>query len=112
MAESFQQTVERAFWLRKESDRLDKEATELLDGLGDLQIRNYPAGDFILQVTRTKRFDPVTARKNLTAQEFKQISKMTPNATLAKAVLGEDYNKTQKDYGLTRKIVRVEDLEG
>lgn len=107
----FSQTVAQAYRLGKEIKALEEERETLLGSLGDLSERNYPAGDFILQVTRTKRFDEATAKRNLTADAFATILKLKPDSTLAKAILGDEYGKTQREYGWTKKIIRVEDSE-
>jgi len=108
---NFSQTVAHAYRLGKEIKALEEERENLLGSLGDLSERNYPAGDFILQVTRTKRFDEATAKRNLTSDEFTRILKLKPDSTLAKAILGDEYARTQREYGWTKKIVRVEDAE-
>jgi len=107
----FAKTVAQIARLRDEQKAIDERIEELYGTLGDLEVRNYPAGDFILQVTRTVRFDEATAKRNLTAEQFKSILKLKPDSTLAKAVLDDDYSLTQRSYGLTRKIVRVDDAE-
>jgi|SRR5665647_72282 len=108
---NFSQTVAQAYRLGKEIKALEEERENLLGSLGDLSERDYPAGDYILRVTRTKRFDEATAKRNLTPDEFTAIMKLKPDSTLAKAILGGEYGKTQREYGWTRKIVRIEDAE-
>lgn len=108
----FIEKVRNAYLLRKESDRLKALADELLDSLGELGSKDYPAGRFILKVTPTRRFDPGTAKRNLTADEFESIHERVPTSAAAKRALGDErYAATQKVYGQTRKIVPVEDEE-
>jgi hypothetical protein len=110
--EGFADKIKRAYWLRQQAASLTAEADEILDGLGELPTGKYPAGEFIFQVTPTVRFDASTAQRHLSPDEFESILKRTPNAALAKALLGEDrYKATQKVYGQTRKIIPVTDEE-
>lgn len=62
-------------------------------GAFEFPIHNYLAGDFIIKVTETRRFDPVTARKVLSDKEFKAILKTKPDAALTKAVLSPEVYK-------------------
>lgn len=110
--DEFTRKVNRAKWLKIQAASLIEEADEILDSLGDLPVGQYPAGKWILQLTPTVRFDAATASRNLTKKQFDSILKPTPNAALAKALLGDDYKKTQKTYGVTRKIISVDDEEG
>lgn len=105
------EVVKRAALLRAQAKALETEANDLLDSLGDLPIRDYPAGDYILKVQTNKRFDPATAKKNLTDAQYQSILKATPNAALAKAVLDDQYALTQKEYDPKRTIVAVTDLD-
>lgn len=107
----FATTVLQAHRVKNEIKALEEKYDQLLNSLGDLEERNYPAGDFILQVTPTLRFEAATARRNLTPDEFNSILELTPSSTKAKKMLGERYSATQRRYGITRKIVRVEDVE-
>jgi hypothetical protein len=108
--DTFEEKIKRARWLRAQAVSLANEADELLDSLGDLAYGTYPAGRYALQVTPTLRFDAATASRNLTKDEFKSILQEKPDATLAKAVLGEErYKATQKTHGVTRKIIVIEE---
>ena len=110
--EDFNDKVRRVFWMHKEAKALEAKADELLDSLGALETHNYAAGDFILQVTPTKRFDPATAKRALTAEQFASILATKPDSATAKSVLPPNvYAQTQRTYGQTRKIVLVDDLE-
>jgi hypothetical protein len=110
--EGFAEKIKRAYWLRQQSEAYKAEADAILDGLGEFDTGKYPAGEFIYQVTPTVRFDASTAQRALLPEEFASILKPTPNAALAKALLGEErYKATQKVYGQTRKIIPVTDEE-
>ena len=111
MAFDLAKVVAQAAAWREEAKALEAKANELLDTLGDLPLRDYPAGDFILRVQPNRRFDPATAKKNLTQDQYASILKPTPNAALAKALLDEDYALCQRDYDPKRVIVRVSDLD-
>lgn len=108
----FNEKVRAAYLLRKEAERNLALADELLDSLGELGSKDYPAGRFILKVTPTRRFNASEAQKNLTTEEFESIHERVPTSAAAKRVLGDErYAATQKVYGQTRKIVPVEDEE-
>lgn len=111
--EGFAEKIKRAYWLRQQAAAFAAQADEILDGIGELGTGKYAAGEFILQVTPTVRFDAATAEENLTAVEFNNIHKRVPDAAMAKAVLGKErYKATQKVHGQTRKIIPVTDEEG
>jgi hypothetical protein len=93
--------------LRQEAKRLTEVADRLLEEL-DLSEGSYISGDFIIKVRPTVRFDAATAERNLSPEDFKSILKEKPDSALAKALLGEKYSKTQKVYGLTKSVERVE----
>lgn len=104
--------VARAFMLRAQAKACESEANDLLDSLGNLDIRNYPFGDYILKIEANKRFDGSTAKANLPTELFEAILVPTPNSTVAKRVLsGDNYAACQKDYGVKRSIVEVTDVE-
>lgn len=106
----FKKTVEKIYWLGQQIKGLEEEREELYASLGTLDVRDYAAGPYILKVTRTVRFDPVLARKVLDPAQFQSILATKPDAALAKAVLDPDtYKSVQKEYGLTRRIVPVDD---
>lgn len=105
-------TVARIAQLQASKSAIENEIEELYGTLGDLEERNYPAGPYILKVTRTKRFDEATAKRNLPQHLFSLILKKKPDSALAKAVLDEDqYALCQREYGLTKRIEKVEDAE-
>lgn len=101
--------VARAAALRAQAKACEAEANELLDSLGDLEIRQYPFGRYILKVERNRRFDAATAKKNLTDEEYAKILKPSPNSALARAVLDDRYELTQREYDPKRTIVEVTD---
>lgn len=112
MASTFESDARRVYWLRKEAKAMLDEADEILEKY-TLDNRNYPAGDFIVQVTPTVRFDAATAARNLPADKYQSILILKPDSTIAKARLSEDeYKMAQKKYGQTIKIVPVTDEEG
>lgn len=114
MNKEFADKVSRAFWLRRQAEALIAEADDLLDSLGNghLEPANYPAGNYILKVYPTLRFDAATAKRNLTPEEFDSILVRKPDSAVAKRLLGEErYKATQRNHGMTRKIVPVEDEE-
>jgi hypothetical protein len=100
----------RVHRLRQQAKALEEEADRLLDSL-NLGLGQYISGEFIIKISPTVRFDAGTAERNLSPEEFRSILKETPNAALAKAVLGnERYRATQKTYDtFTRKVERVEE---
>lgn len=105
-------TVEQIASLQREKASLEARIEELYGTLGDLEERNYPAGPYILKVTRTKRFDEATAKRNLPPHLFSLILKKKPDSALAKAQLDDDqYALCQREYGLTKRIERVVDEE-
>lgn len=96
--------------LRQEAKFLNDKADELLNELGLNKPGVYISGDYLIKVRPTVRFDAPTAERNLSPEEFKSILKEKPDSALAKAVLGDDkYKMTQKTYGVTRTVERVED---
>lgn len=109
-ATQFQRTVKRIADLKAQIKSNEAEVEALYGTLGDLEIKSYPAGDYILKIERNVRFDPVTAKKNLTPEQYASILKATPNSALAKALLDEaDYAKAQKEFAPKRTIVAVDD---
>jgi hypothetical protein len=107
----FAATVLQAHRIKNEIKALEEEYDRLLGSLGDLDERDYPAGDFILRVTPTLRFEAATARRNLSYDEFACICELTPTSAKAKKVLEDRYHLTQRRYGVTKRILRVEDAE-
>jgi uncharacterized protein (UPF0335 family) len=105
-------TVARIAQLQANKAAIEDEIEELYGTLGELEERNYPAGPYILKVTRTRRFDEATAKRNLPPHLFNMILKKKPDSALAKAQLSEDeYALCQREYGWTKKIERVVDEE-
>lgn len=105
-------TVARIADLQARKAAIEAEIEEAYGTLGDLEERNYPAGPYILKVTRTRRFDEATAKRNLPPHLFNMILKKKPDSALAKATLDKDeYALCQREYGFTKKIERVVDEE-
>lgn len=103
--------IKRIGILRASIKAQQEEVVDLLASLGDLEDGRTVHGDWILDVSPTKRFDANTAKKHLTEKQYKSILLPTPNSALAKALLGDDYEKTQKIYGKTVKVYRPDDEE-
>lgn len=108
-AEQFQRAVKRIADLKANIKSEEAEIERLYESMGELEVKSYPAGDYILKVEPSVRFDAATARQNLTPEQYASILKPTPNSALAKAVLDDLYHLTQKDYGVKRTVVPVED---
>jgi hypothetical protein len=104
-------TIRRIGLLRASIKAQQEEVNDLLASLGALEVGRSVHGDWILDVSPTKRFDAATAKKNLTPEQYESILKPTPNSALAKALLDEDYDKTQKNHGYTVKVYRPSDEE-
>ena len=102
------QTVARIFQLRAQAKALEAEAKELAESLGEAPVDSYVVGDYLVKVTRTKRFDAATAKRELTKKEFEAIQKRVPDSALAKALLDDRYELCQKDYGQSVRVERPE----
>lgn len=104
------QIIKAAARLRQQAKEANEQADMLLDSLGDLAVDDYVAGPYILQVRPTVRFDPATAERNLTAEEFALTLATKPDSAMAKKVLSpERYAAAQRVYGVTRRIIEVTD---
>ena len=98
-------TIRRIYDLRAQIKAYETEVKELIASLGIEGEQKDAVGPYIVQVTETKRFDPATAKNNLSAAKFKAICESVPTTRKAKEVLGSiDYAKTQKVSGFTVKI--------
>lgn len=104
-------TVRRIYLLRAQKASIEAEVARLVESLGDLPLGKAVAGDLIMDVQETRRFDAATAKKNLTPEQFESILKPTPNSALAKALLGDDYSRAQKVYGTQVRVYRPDDEE-
>lgn len=103
-------TVAKIARINEQIKLLEQERDELWEQVGDLEVRDYAAGPYIVKVTETRRFDPTLAKRALSAKEYKSILKLVPDSKVAKALLDEElYKQCQRVYGLTKKIVPVED---
>lgn len=97
--------VDRIGDVKQEIKELEAREQELWDQLGELEVGQSVTGSrFGLTVSANVRFDAATAKRNLTKKQFEAICKMTPNSALAKAVLEEDYHKTQRTSGVKRDV--------
>lgn len=105
----FESKVREVYLIGQQIKSLEEKRKQILDEIDDVGPGEHYVGDYVLKITPTLRFNAAEARRNLTDEQFDAISVLTPNSTLAKEVLGEDYTKTQKTYGMTRSVVRVEE---
>lgn len=105
----FAAKVREAYLIKAQIKDLEARYKDLLDEVDGVGVGEHDAGDYVLKITPTLRFNAAEAYRNLTPEQFESISVLTPNATLAKEVLGEDYAKAQKVYGQTRSIEPKED---
>lgn len=105
----FAAKVKEAYLIGLEIKSLETKRKSILDEIDGVGVGEHDAGDFVLKISPTLRFNAAEAYRNLTPEQFESISVLTPNATLAKEVLGDDYAKAQKVYGQTRSIEPKED---
>ena len=97
-----------------ENEKLLKEQLKALEeerkGLeSTFEVGSYNAGDYIVDVKPTVRFDAATAKKVLSPDMYARICEQKPSATLAKSVLrGYEYEDCQRQVG-TRVTVKVAD---
>lgn len=102
----------RVFLLRKQAAACEAEAKEILERYTFERDEAFSAGDFIVRVNRTRRFDAGLAKKNLTPEQYAATLVTKPDSALAKRVLSEDeYRASQRDYGWTVKVEEVQDGE-
>lgn len=103
--------LKRVYMLRAQNRANEAEVKSLLDSLGEMPLGKDVADDLIVEVSLTRKFDAGTAKKNLTPADYGRILLPKPDSALAKALLGEDYEKTQKVYGQTIKVYPPGDEE-
>jgi hypothetical protein len=103
--------LQRVYMLRAQNRQNEAEVKSLLDSLGEMPLGKDVAGDLIVEVSLTRKFDPGTAKKNLTPEDYQRILLPKPDSALAKALLGEDYEKTQRTYGQTVRVYPPGDEE-
>lgn len=86
--------------LKDAKKSIEKQIKDIEAALAEAPRDKYilPNG-LIATVAPNIRFDAATAKKNLTEEEFNSICKRKPDAALAKALLEDDYHKTQRDSG-------------
>ena len=106
-----EQTTRRMWVIKKEIAGLEKEYEDLRSTLPTLAVDKYVTGDYVVVVGENKRFDPATAKANLTADQYLAILKPTPDSALAKAVLDEDYALTQKSYDPKITIKHISEVD-
>lgn len=106
----FEKAIARVYDLRQMAKQYEAEAKEILASIDFDEERHYLAGHFIAQVSRTRKFDPATAERNLTPEELAATLVTRPDSELAKRVLSpERYAAAQKEYGFTVRIVPAEE---
>lgn len=97
-----------------ENEKLLKEQLKALEeerkGLeSTFEVGSYNAGDYIVDVKPTVRFDAATAKKVLSEEEYSQIIVPKVDATIAKSVLrGFRFEDCQKVIG-RRVTVKIAD---
>lgn len=97
---------------RAEIKRLEEEVKEITSQFENYEERDWPAGDYILRTGKTRRFDPVTAKRKLTAEEYEAILVLKADSAKAKKVLDEDvYEECQKEFGTTIRVFRLDEKE-
>lgn len=99
------QAAQRIYLLQQNIKALESEVASLKQQhFGNLEIDNYTEGDFLVSVQRNARFDPATALRRLTDDEWQSILEYKPDSTRAKDVLPpERYRACQKES--TPKVV-------
>lgn len=108
----FQQAMARVADLKAEIKAHEEEIKDIFGAYAPMlsQPGNVPAGNYVVQVTPTVRFDAATAEQNLTPEEFDKIFDIVPSSATAKKVLPpERYALAQKQYGFTRTVVPVKE---
>lgn len=92
--------------LRKMAAQCEQEAKEILSKYTWDEERAYPAGQFIVDVAKTRRFDAGWARKNLSEEDYALTLVTKPDSMTAKKNLPpEKYALAQRDdYGWTVKV--------
>lgn len=108
----FDKDMARVHDLRQAAKAYEAEAAEILARYTWDEERAYPAGNFIAQVSRTRRFDPAIAKKVLTPEEYTSTLVTKPDSAAAKKALDpERYRAAQREYGYTVRIEPVTDDE-
>ena len=88
---------------------LQTREAEIKAEIGELDPDSYVAGDYVLVVTRPKRFDAKFAQANLTPEELAQVTVPVVDSGIAKRKLsGDRYEEAcQKPGSLTLGINEV-----
>lgn len=104
--------MRRVYMLRKQAKACEDEAKEILERYTFERDEAFSAGDFIVRVNRTRRFDPALAKKVLHPDDYSRILVTAPSSTRAKQELSaEMYALSQKEFGWTVKVEEAKDDE-
>lgn len=77
-----------------------------------IQPQTLTFGNISARFENNYRFDPKLAERNLTPAQLKRISKLTPNATLAKEHLTEqEMNLVRRNYGMKLTLALMDENE-
>lgn len=108
MSRRMAEVIDQIGRLSEDIRALEQAKRLLIEELGDLDYDQYAGQNFLLKVEPNRRFDKVTARKNLTPEQYESILVLTPDSTTAKKVLGSDYVLTQREYDPKFVVTRME----
>ena len=112
MTVDFEADAARIEALKASIEAMTAELKAITSQYEDVPEDKYPAGDFILSVSRQHRFNEAQAARVLTKAKFLSIQKLKADAGLAKAVLAPaDYAKTLKPTAAIVTVKRVTDEE-
>ena len=102
---AFVSRVRKAALLKRQAKAMEEEAREILAELGDLDFRNYPAGDYILEVQHNWAMNPNAVAAALKPAQLKQVQKTVVDPTKVKALYPEVYAAAMKPYAVPYKYV-------
>ncbi len=112
MTVDFEADAQRIVVLKAGIEAMQAELESITSQYEDVPEDKYPAGDYIISVSRQHRFNAALAAQKLTKAKFATILKLTPNAALAKAVLSPtDYAKVLKPTSAIVTVKPVTDEE-
>ena len=112
MTVDFEADAVRITTLKAGIEAMQDELASITAQYEDVPEDKYPAGDYIISVSRQHRFNAALAAQKLTKAKFATILKLTPNAALAKAVLSPaDYAKVLKPTAAIVTVKPVTDEE-
>lgn len=108
-----ERTIGRIAELNAEIKAMQAEVEDLYSTLPQSSVPGkYNAGDYILTVTPTRRFDAKQAEKVLSVAKYKKILVPKVDSAQAKKVLtGDEYTACQAVTGNRRTISKVEEDE-